>query len=237
MRKSVSWIAVLLFGVSGVAAQDQQIRMPRGAQRLGPQAPAAPPKRALAGEEKVRYLLKGLSLSSEQRQHAAGLFDMYFGGSQTPEINLDRVTSLVAEIEQARAAGDTERQREIEQELRAMGQKADPSGEFLDNMMQVLDEDQRMMLSRAQERLTRNPSGEFRAVDILWAVHACNPIPDQMKRIDARLAEYRALVNRVRTMREERATRLLDELVTDVRALLTADQAARYDEMIESYRP
>ncbi|MEP0846625.1 MAG: hypothetical protein HRF50_07355 [Phycisphaerae bacterium] len=201
----------------------------------GGQAAAAQPKKALSGEEKVRLLMRALNLTAEQRQHAAGLFDMYFAQSQTPQIDLDRVHVLVKEMEEAKKAGDQAREQAIQEELRQMGQKSDPSKEFLENLRQVLNDQQKADLKRAEERLARNPSGEFQPVDVLRAAIDCGLTAEQQRKFDAALSEFRKKQNR-RGAREDREARILEKLLDETRALLTPEQVTKFDTYIDACR-
>ncbi len=228
MRVLVGLLAVSLLASPALAQRIRPIE--QGARQNAP-------KKVLAGEERARFLIQGLELTQEQRDHAAGLFQMLFSADPSQQINLERVQQLVKEMEAAKAAGDTARQEEIQAELRGMGQKADASDEFLDNMVKVLTPEQQTALNLGIERLKRNPGGEFQAVDVLRAVEAAVPNSEQLARIDAGLAEFRRKQNRGRGPREEREAKLLDQLATDLRAVFSEDQAKKFDAYLAVCRP
>ncbi|MFQ5807921.1 MAG: hypothetical protein ACE5I3_15865 [Phycisphaerae bacterium] len=191
----------------------------------------------LAGEKKIRYLLRQLDLTPEQQEYARGLIATILDEKASPPLSLEQVYTLMAEQQQAEKDGDKERAEQVREQLRQLGRGANRESEFFMNMEPELTDKQKALLRAAGERLKRNPSGTLRPVDVFRVVRQL----DLTKEQHARFAEFhqrlRADQRKVRTLDDEQRFQLMNELLERIRAELTPQQQARFDIGIRRLRP
>jgi len=191
----------------------------------------------LKGEPRIRYLLRQLDLTEEQREYARSLIATLLDESESPSLSLEQVYTLMAEAQQAEKDGDEERAEQVKQQLRALGRGADREGEFFMNMETELTDQQKEVLGAARERLKRNPSGALRPVDVFRAVYGLDLTKEQKAQIDLWHARFRGDLRKVRTLDDDQRFQLMNGLLERLRAELTPEQQARFDLSIRRLRP
>ena len=139
-------------------------------------------EREMTCQTKVRYLLRQLDLTREQLRHARGLMATILDDDANPPLSIAQVRAMVAELEEAQGADDEQRVKQIEQELRELGQRYDREAEFVMNMESVLTEEQKVVLQQARERLKRNPSGALRPIDVFRVLNRLELSEEQRAR-------------------------------------------------------
>ena len=111
----------------------------------------------LTGKKRILYLLRQLELTRSQRQLARGLIDSLEPG-KGKDISLELVYQLMAEIQQAEADGNEDHKKQLEQQLRELGQGSDQSEEeFFMNMEPELTDQQRGGAARGARAAEAQP--------------------------------------------------------------------------------
>jgi len=195
-------------------------------------------QKALTRERKARYLLQQLELNPEQKQHADGLLEMHFGPGAKPQIDIEEVRKLFKELEEAQKAGNKEEQQRLQEQMQQLGQRADQEDEFVADLQAVLEEPQKQMLKRARERLTRNPTGGIRPIDLLDEARALNPdekVRERLERIEAE-GRLQATSPGARFDDSDRV-KLINDLVQRIYETLPPDQAKQFDQRVQRLRP
>lgn len=201
-----------------VAAIDERVRLP--------------------GAKKIGYLLRQLDLTEEQATHAQGLVDSIFAERSHPSPpDTNEVRRIWTELERAKEAGDQKRVDELTAQLQQISQNAAREAEFFVNMEPLLTEEQKNKLKEARARLERNPSGALRPVDLLRA--ACEfDLTKQQERqlLAAHLATRKQLGPILRPSRQL-MLRMINSFADEIRALLTSDQVAKFEDRVRALRP
>jgi hypothetical protein len=191
----------------------------------------------LSGEKRIRYLLRQLDLTREQREYARGLIATILDEGDTPSLSLEQVYTLMAEQQQAEKDGDEERAEQARQQLRALGRGADREGEFFMNMETELTGEQKEVLGAARERLKRNPSGALRPVDVFRVIYRLDLTKERKAQMDLWHARFRTDLGKVRTLDDDQRFQLMNGLLERLRAELTPEQQASFDLSIRRLRP
>lgn len=209
-----------------------------GAQRkpIVPMA-ALDQKVKLRGKTRVLYLLRQVDLTQEQRDHARGLIETIVDAEPERDFSLEQVYSLMAEMQEAEAAGDEERKQQLTQQLRALGQPSDNQEEFFTNMESVLTDEQKVKLTEARSRLEHDPSGALRPVDVLRAARALGLSDEQQKHIDELRDKLRQSLRRTQTLNDKQRFQLMNGLLDSVSSELTPEQQKQFDLSIAKLRP
>jgi hypothetical protein len=225
-----------------VAAAQAQLQVRPGGSPPPP-APTAKAKPALQGAQRIQFILKQLDLNAEQQKHADALIETYYSGAtQGQTLDIDLVKSLADQMQKAQAAGDTATVEKLSQQLKELGQGSQDEPEFLENMRKVLTDAQKAELTSVLERLKSNPSGSLRAIDVVRLARGAQLNEKQTTDLDSVIVAHRAKVNdpalaRDATPPEARTAKQLDELIAAVRAILTPEQATKFETRIANMRP
>jgi hypothetical protein len=235
-RTAFVWLTVLLMAATSFAQpmRPRQAR-PRGGERTVP----------LRGEQKLRYLINQLDLSPEDREFAEGLLEVYAEQVRAQKTEqeergdlLERVRVLYAQMEEAEQAGDTQKADELREQMKALGPGVLAEREFLVALEANLSDDQKASLKQARQRLHRVPDGALRPIDVLKAAQALELDPEQQAKLSKLLQEFRAYVTGMPGGLSAPARELaLGRIVTDIRGILTPEQAERFDKQIVKLRP
>jgi hypothetical protein len=191
----------------------------------------------LVGEKRIRYLLRQLDLTEEQREYARGLIATILDESGNPPLSLEQVYTLMAEAQQAEKDGDTERMEQVKQQLRELGRGADRENEFFLNMETVLTDEQKEVLQAARQRLKRNPSGALRPVDVFRVAYRLDLTKEQRAQLDLWQARFREDLRKIKTLDDENRFQLMNGLLERLRAELTDQQQKSFDLAIRQLRP
>ncbi len=191
----------------------------------------------LKGERRIRYLLRQLDLTTEQREYARTLIATMLDEADNPPLSLEQVYTLMAEAQQAEKDGDDERAEQVKQQLRALGRGADREGEFFMNMETELTDEQKGVLRAARERLKRNPSGALRPVDVFRVVYQLDLTKEQKAQTDLWHARFREELRNVKTLDDDKRFQLMNGLLERLRAELTPEQQASFDLSVRRLRP
>ena len=230
------WLTALLLTVTSFAQtmRPTQARPP-GGERVVP----------LRGEQKLRYLVRQLDLGPEDREFVEGLLEVYAEQVRAQKTEqeergdlLERVRVLNAQMEEAEQAGNTQRADELREQMKVLGPGVLAEREFLATLETNLSDDQKATLKQARQRLRRVPDGALRPIDVLKAAQALELDPEQQGKLSKLLQEYRAYVTGIAGGLSRPARELaLGRIVSDIRGMLTPEQAERFDKQIVKLRP
>jgi Spy/CpxP family protein refolding chaperone len=192
----------------------------------------------LTGKNRVMYLLRQLDLTPPQRQRARALMDSILAGGNNPELSLDQVYDLMAQIQDAQAKDDKEREKQLEQQLRALGKGSDQGEEeFFMNMEPELTAEQKALLQAARQRLERNPSGALRPVDIFRLLSKLNCTKEQQAKFEELENRMRQALRETKTLKDKDRFQLMNGLLVSIRKELTPEQAEKFALGVNEFRP
>jgi hypothetical protein len=227
-RLVTAWGVVLLMATAAFAAE-----RPGAAER----------GIVLEGEQKLRYIVKQIDLAPNQKQDAEALMAVYAesmkaaGQPDALIATLNQIQIKVVDMNEAKARGDTAAVEAIKEEIRKLTPGAEPEREFFEGLASVLNEKQREKLAQVRKRIENNPDVSLSPLDVIQTAQGLGLDQAQREKLDSLLSEFRTKMatNRPATL-GERIGRV-DDLAAEVRKVLTADQAKRFDEEIERLRP
>ncbi len=194
-------------------------------------------KGKLTGKTKVLYLLRQIDLSKQQREHARGLIATIIDTGAEREFSLEQVYTLMAEMQEAEAAGDDQRKKEISQQLRELGQKTDDHEEFFMNMESVLSDAQKAKLALARARVERNPSGALRPVDIFRAVQELDLNDEQNQQVEELRARLRKSLRKTQALKDKQRFQVMNGLLEAILSKLTPEQQKQFGLSVAKLRP
>ncbi len=204
-----------------------------------PGAPAKPeaPK-AIPLEQKLRYICKQLDLDARQQQHVEGLFAEFKAESDmSQERTKERMDAIMAtfnEMQEAQKAGDTARADELRERLRSLAPGAALERGFVEGLLPVLNEGQRAKFERLMKELETATDLSLKPVEVVRIARGLELKPEQNARLEQVQQAFRQKAATSTT--KEQDDQSLERLISDVRALLNADQAARFDKEIDRRR-
>ena len=210
---------------------------------LGQQKPIVPlsavsSQGQLTGRKKVIYVCRQLDLNKEQRTQARGLIDSIIETSDNQDIPLERVFQIVKELEEAKKNNDKETEDRLSQELRSYGEnRRDSSEELFDSLESVLTDAQKKKMAEARDRLTRNPSGGLRPVDIFRAVDELKPTAEQEQTLAQLRKQISRAVHDIQTMKDNDRFQLMNRLLSEIIPILTSEQQAPFQHAMSRLRP
>jgi hypothetical protein len=191
----------------------------------------------LRGKTKVLYLLRQIDLTNEQREHARGLIATIIDSEAEQDFSLEQVYTLMAEMQEAEAAGDEKRKQQLTQQMRELGQTSDNHEEFFMNMESVLTDEQKARLAEARGRLERNPSGALRPVDVFRAVQALGLSDEQQEHIGQLRDKLRKALRQTQTLKDKQRFQLMNGLLEAIVSKLTPEQQEPFGLSIAKLRP
>ncbi|MEW6251898.1 MAG: hypothetical protein AB1716_14735, partial [Planctomycetota bacterium] len=240
-------VAVLVvIGLSSVAwGQDrpplQHVPTPGQVAPTGPVGLRPPQDQALQGEQKLRWVVKQLRLEPQQQQQAEALIEIYQAEvkqqQENPTALLSQIQDLYAQVRAAQSANDTAKVEELRAQLRDLtpGRKAEKN--FFEGLEQMLKPEQKERLAVVRKRAeSGNIDITFRPVHVLRAAMKVGLTAEQYPKLETILDEYRTglLSNRPADAAESEAR--VEKLVTDMRGLLTPEQAENFDKQVAELR-
>lgn len=236
-----SALVLLSFAAALAVAAPAQLQLnPRGS--APPPAPTAKPKPPLQGMARIQYIVKQLNLDLEQKKHCDALIETYYSGSSSGStIDINKIRAMADQMKAAQDAGNTAEYNRLQEELKAMGQGSTDEPEFLENLKKVLKPDQIKTLESTVERLKNNPSGSLRAIDVVRTARSLGLNEKQATDLEAAVVAHRNKVNdttapRDATPPDAKMAAQLDEFIAAVRAVLSPEQAGRFDASIAAMK-
>ena len=193
--------------------------------------------KALTGVAKIRFLLQQIDLTAEQREYADGLLASLGDAQANQQLSLAQIRQLVAELQEAKADGDSEREKQIADEMRQTAKGYDPSEEFFMNMEGELTDVQRQRLEEARARLERNPSGAVRPIDAFRAARDLDLTKEQGGLLLDLQQKFRERMGKSRKLDIDRQHALFSKFLDDIFKLLTPEQQTAFRARITALRP
>jgi Spy/CpxP family protein refolding chaperone len=237
MRRVAVLLTAALLPLPAVLAQTAQPQHQHPTGRPG----AAGAKAGLQGEAKLRYIVKQLDLDKDQMDYATDLINIYNQRVEEERANginrLQEVRVLWVQIEDAKKAGDNAKVAELMKQLEDYRTGVVPEREFFESLEGMLTPAQKETLAQVRERLKANPDVQLTPADVLKTARELKLTDEQNKKLTE-------LQEALRTKQQPPAggeapsqTKILDDFIKDVRAVLTPEQAAAFDKQIAKMRP
>ncbi len=207
-----------------------------------PVRPAAPPpEEGPKGEAKLRWICKQLKLSAAQKAQAEALLTEYraaLAEQSTPEKSQEimaQIRDKFAEVQKARADGNLELARKLQDEMKLMspGRRAEES--FFEALEQALTPEQRERLPAVRAQAETVGDISLRPIHVLRAARALDLTPEQLQRLEQITAEFRTEISNNPPSKDNTGERV-EQYVEQVRGLLTPGQLATFNAEIEDLR-
>jgi Spy/CpxP family protein refolding chaperone len=234
MNRRVCVLVVGLFGTVFALAQVPPARPPV----IRPQSPAAPA--GPQGEAKLRWICRQLKLDEKQMQQAEALIVAYQAELKDAEANaaelLQKIQEKAAEMQAARNAGDTEKAKRLQEELKNLAPPAQAENHFFEALAGVLTAEQKAKLPAILQRAETVGEISLRPVYVLRAARAQNLTEAQDQQLEKLLDEYRKAAAANRAEKGEAAEERVEQFIKNVRAILTGPQVEAYDKEIAALR-
>jgi hypothetical protein len=234
----MSLFMIGLFAANLATAQDRPPRPSGGIRTTPRQAPA--PEQGPEGEAKLRWVCKQLKLDEQQKQQAEALMAVYHAALEEQGENalqlMEQIRDKLAEVQAARDEGNTELASKLQAELREMAPGVKAENTFFESLAQILTEEQVAKLPSLRERAAKLGDISMRPVHVVRAAHELGLTLEQQRQIEQLLIDYRAKLISERPANKIETKGRVEELVDQVREVLTPDQATRFDEKIASLR-
>lgn len=230
--KRLSIVALLVCGAALAAGQ------PTGAAMR----PAAPPQdEGPKGEAKLRWICKQLKLTAAQKTQAEALLTEYraaLAEQSTPEKSQELMAQIrdkFAEVQKARADGNMELARKLQEEMKLMSPGRRAEDAFFEGLEQALTPEQRERL--AAVRLQAESIGDIslRPIHVLRIARALDLTAEQEQRLEQVTADFRTEVSTNPPGKEDTNERV-EKYIERVRGLLTPAQLAKFNAEIEDLR-
>ena len=177
---------------------------------------------------------------------------------------IQRIMDKDAEVRAAEAAGNTELVAKLKAELNNMRPRVKPENNFFESLAQSLTPEQKATLAQLRERAAKadmvppptrdtttrpgvTPPGRdaatkpsqtgLRPVHVLRAARRLDLTPEQQRQLEQTLDSFRSSLSSGRTrVSPDDISAKVGQLVTEVRAFLTPEQAQKYDADIAALR-
>lgn len=230
----MTFVSTLLVAMTTLLtpAQDQRpIEIPRRAQGAGS---------SRLGVQQFKLIRTSLKLSEEQTGEFETLIETYKARVMEEALallgNIAEMQQVSEELKAARTAKDAKRIEELEQRMRALRPETRPANEFYESLGEILDEQQKERLPKLREML----KGKGGLIDMRLkprqVVRAAESLGLSREQADAirRLQDsFRKNVRGVPRNDESTKETLLDQLVVDIRALLSKEQSGKFDARLD----
>ena len=191
----------------------------------------------LKGMAKIRLLLQQIDLTAEQQEYADGLLASLGDAQANESLSLAQIRQLVSELQAAKDAGDTEREKAIAEEMRQSAKGYDPSEEFFMNMEGELSEEQQQKLVDARARLERNPSGALRPIDAFRTARSLDLTAEQDKALQEAAERFRERIGKSRKLDLDRQYAQFSRFIDDILKILNPEQKESFRAKITAMRP
>ncbi|MBK9121061.1 MAG: hypothetical protein IPM18_15880 [Phycisphaerales bacterium] len=228
--RTIVLLTTLLFGSTLATAQGVQAA-PR------PQRPALT-QTAPTGEQLLLWVCRQLQLDDDQMAQARDLLDIYkaTAEAENPLAFLEEMQRLVAQRDAANQEGDQVRAAQIQKQLQEMRPGMAAEEEFFQNLTLILSDTQLAQLPAIRERAKTVKDITLRPVHALLAVRASDLTQEQHRNVEVVLAKFRAQAPALRSDEARPNDEAVEQLIRDLRAVLTPAQVRGYDERIAALR-
>ncbi len=207
-----------------------------------PRQPAAPPSAtALQGEQRLRWICQQLKLDPAQSVKMESLIAVFNAAMEEERKDtaglIQRIAQKFAEVRAAEAAGNTELVAKLKAEANEMRPGLKAEAAFFDALTPSLNDEQKAKLAQFRDAASRQATAsELRPVQVLRAARRVNLTTEQRQKLEVLLEGFRSEMAAGRARSAADASARTEQLVRDVRAILTPEQAQKYDSEITTAR-
>ncbi len=206
----------------------------------GPGSFAPPVQTGLTGERKLRWVCQQLRLTTEQMKQADALIAIYNQEVEEEKKGavelMKTIVDKYAQMKAAETAGNTEEAARIKTEIKAMGLGTKPEAAFFENLTPQLTDEQKQKLPALRERASKSGESSLRPIHVLRAARGLDLTAEQREKLEQVLDTFRNGLRTTPPRAPEQFDERLDQFIQDVRAVLTPQQAQKYDEQVTLLR-
>lgn len=219
MKRMLSVCLVTAGLVAGAFGQEPPASQPQAGRGGGP-----------SGEAKLRAICRQLKLSDQQMKTVETLVQVYQAeldeDRRNPERIVEEIRQKYGELRNAQEANDTERVRQLREELRSLAPTAKAEKHFFEGLLPILTDAQKTRLEQMRRAENAPP---LKAVRVHDAATQLDLTPDQQRQLEAITRDYRSKV-------ASNPNQPVQEFVDAIRQILTARQADRFEQLLDELR-
>lgn len=233
MRSMLLVWGVAAFFVPAVLAQNTPPAHPSG-------GPPKPRGLTLNGEDRVKYIARQLDLNEKQQKTFESLLEIYRARLEEEKANIKdtvmRLRVLSQERDQAKAAGNQARVREIEEQIQQLRLGWAAETDLFKSLTPELTDEQKTLLAQARERASRPDGVRMTPADVVHAARKSKLNEEQDKKLEELQRDLRERMNKIPEREEKQRSIVLDQFIKNVRDVLTPEQAQQFDQRLEALR-
>lgn len=197
----------------------------------------------LEGENKLRYILKQLSLNEQQAKDADALVAVH--SAMMAEVSkeealiarLYEIQALMVEMKAAEADGNAARVTELKEQIRQLSPDYQADKQFYESLDGLLNDDQKKQLEKVRARIAANPDVSLTPNDVIEAARDTELDADQRGKLDEVLKNFRAEMAKDPPQTLPDRLKKVDDFAAKVREILKPEQAKKFDGTLERLRP
>ena len=197
--------------------------------------------RPLQGIDKLRYIVNNLALTPDQRETGDAFLAVYDEAVKAeqadPQPLITKLTDLATRAQAAQQAGDQEEAARLREELQAAGPGKGPEREFFEQVESILTDEQKAKLEWVQKRLQKYPDAKVRPIEIVRVAKRLDLSAEQSKKLVEVQVDFRDAMKKTPVLTDDKRTEMLALITDNVRAILTPEQAERFDQMTATLGP
>jgi hypothetical protein len=239
-----------VFATAAFAQQSQPTEPPRPPTPPGaPMQPGQPGMRPAArpaqpagpqGESKLRWVMRQLKLDKTQNEQAEALITVYHAEMKDLEANaaelLQKIQDKFAEVQAAKAAGDDAKVKQLQDELRNMAPSVQAENSFFTALGDLLSPEQKEKLPQLRKQVETIGDVSLRPIHVIRATKDLQLTGEQSAKLEKLISDYRDGMGQARPENQQAQNERVEQLVVNVRAILTDGQAVKFDALIEEAR-
>jgi Spy/CpxP family protein refolding chaperone len=235
-------LASLLMVLAGISALAQQPQPPQRPMPAMPRAPKAGEAKPPTIQQRLRYICKHLDLNEQQWQQVEALFEALEAEANPSPDELQRQVDLIQATAQdmtaAKEKGDTQLADELRQKLLDLSPERIAERNFFAGLTPTLTPEQKAKLEVLRKRVEEVKDARelsLKPIQVLQIARGFKLSAVQLERLDELQRSFRKDINSGGED-DARRTELLNKLISDVGATLSAEQRAEFQKQVDNLR-
>lgn len=237
-------LQAVLDEITPILTEEQLVRLERVRERVGQgpggrRGPAGAPR--MPFRELVQRLPQVLELTEDQQTQYDALVERYQEQMGDTEALRETMRPLVEEMREARRSGDTERAEELQQQIREqVGDRERLGPQFMEELETLLTAEQiealhAFMAEMGGRRGPGGAAGDPRTM--LRVLRRLDLTADQQQQVREIIEASREQMREIERQDRDARMALAEQVKEDIKAILTPEQAARMETLLEEQGP